>query len=212
MDIVWYGYSCFRIVERGMASVVTDPYEPSLGLPELKLKADIVTVSRDAAAHNYLKGVKGNRITVSGPGEFEVGGVFITGIPMLDKSKDGNGAKNILYTFNFDNLAIAHLGDLSFVPSQSQIENLGTVDVAMVPVGGGRALNAAKAAEVISLIEPSIVLPMQYKTNGETMKLTMVNRFLSEMGVSKPEPLPNLKLTKSSLSEETQVIVLEPAV
>ena len=195
-----------------MASVVTDPYEPGLGLPELKLKADIVTVSRDAAGHNYLKGVKGNRITVSGPGEFEVGGVFITGIPMQDKSKGNNGAKNILYTFDFDGLAIAHLGDLSFVPSQSQIENLGAVDVAMVPVGGGKALNAAQAAEVISLIEPSIVLPMQYKTDGETMKLTMVNRFLSEMGVSKPEPLPSLKLVKSSLSEETQVIVLEPAI
>ncbi|HJX41593.1 MAG TPA: MBL fold metallo-hydrolase, partial [Anaerolineales bacterium] len=116
---------------------------------------------------------------------------------------------NTLYLFDFDGLTVAHLGDLSYVPSQSQIEDLGTVDVALVPVGGGGALAPGEAAEIISLIEPSIVIPMHYKTGAETLKLGSVSRFLSEMGLSKLQPQPDLKVTKSALSDSTQVLLLE---
>ncbi len=200
--------------ERGLASVVTDPYEPKLGLPALNLKADVVTVSHDASGHNYLEAVKGGRLQIAGPGEFEVGGVFITGIPMRQKTKakGGNGRiPNTLYLFNFDGLTVAHLGDLAYVPSQSQIEDLGPVDVALVPVGGGGALAAGEAAEVISLIDPSVVIPMHFQTGQEKFKLATVAKFLSEMGVGKKEPVDSLRLTKSALSDQTQVIVLEPA-
>jgi L-ascorbate metabolism protein UlaG (beta-lactamase superfamily) len=212
MELSWYGLSCFRMIERGLASVVTDPYDPSLGLPPLKLRADIVTVSHQAPGHSWLEGVKGARITINGPGEFEVGGVFVTGLPMEDpskKSKSENRA-NTLFVFDFNGVTVAHLGDLSFVPSQSQIENLETVHVALVPVGGGGALNSAMAAEVISLIEPSIVIPMHYKTGKETIKLSQINRFLSEMGITKPETVDTLKVTKSGLPEGTEVVIMEP--
>ncbi len=196
--------------ERGLATVVTDPYDPSLGLPSLSLKADLVTVSHDAPGHNYVKGVKGHRLQISGPGEYEVGGVFITGIPMAAKNDRNNGSvPNTLYLFDFDGLTVAHLGDLAYVPSQSQIENLGPVDLALVPVGGGSALSPAEAAEVITLIEPSLVVPMHYKTGKEKVKLGQLARFLSEMGVGKQEPLETLKVTKSGLSDQTQVIVLQ---
>lgn len=212
MEIVWYGLSCFRLTERGLATVVTDPFEPTLGLPTLKLKADIVTVSHDAPGHNYLKAVKGERRAITGPGEYEIGGVFVTGIRMEPRDSKKNGSKsNTLYVFDFEGLAVAHLGDLAYVPTQSQIEDLGAVDIALVPVGGGGALGASEAAEVISLIEPSIVVPMYYKTGKEDLKLTPVARFLSEMGISKAEAVPVLKATKSGMPDETQVIVLTPA-
>ncbi len=212
MEIVWYGLSCFRLTERGLATVVTDPYEPTLGLPTLKLKADIVTVSHDAPGHNYLKAVKGERRAITGPGEYEIGGVFVTGIRMEPRDSKKNGSKsNTLYVFDFEGLAVAHLGDLAYVPTQSQIEDLGAVDIALVPVGGGGALGASEAAEVVSLIEPSIVVPMYYKTGKEDLKLTPVARFLSEMGISKAEAVPVLKATKSGMPDETQVVVLTPA-
>lgn len=211
MEIVWHGLSCFRFMERGLASVVTDPYGPDSGLPALKLKADIVTISLDAANHNYMKAVRGTRRVISGPGEFEIGGVFITGLPMRQKSKAANTGKiNTLYVFDFNGLTIAHLGNLSFVPSQAQIENLGAVDIALVPVGGGGSLSPSQASEVISLIEPSIVIPMQYKTGELKQKLGLVSRFLKEMGITKLEPLPMLKISKNSLSEDTQVVQLSP--
>jgi L-ascorbate metabolism protein UlaG (beta-lactamase superfamily) len=210
MELTWHGLSCFRMRERGMATVVTDPYSPDLGLPPLKLKADLITVSHDAPGHNHVKGIKGHRLVIEGPGEFEVGNVFVTGITMASEVKRKNGSgPNTLYVFDFDGLTVAHLGDLSYVPTQSQIEDLGAVDVALVPVGGGGALAPGEAAEVISLIEPSIVVPMHYKTGAETVKLGTVSRFLSEMGISKLQPQPDLKITKSGLGDSTQVMLLE---
>ena len=212
MDIVWYGLSCFRLTERGLASVVTDPYDPSVGLPPLKLKADIVTVSHEAPGHSNLKAVKGEKWSIDGPGEYEFGGVFITGIRMEAKTgKKSESRANTLYVFDFEGLTVVHLGDLAYVPTQAEIEDLGAVDVALVPIGGGNALAPGQAAEVISLIEPSIVIPMHYKTGKEELKLGPVARFLSEMGLSHVEPIPVLKVSKSGLSEDTQVVVLEPA-
>lgn len=212
MEIVWYGLSCFRLTERGMASVVTDPYGPEIGLPPLKLKAEIVTVSHDAPGHNHVKAVKGVRRQITGPGEYEIGGVFIIGIQMRSKkSAKTKPRSNMLYVFDFDGLTVVHLGDLANVPSQAQIENLGTVDVALVPVGSGGALSPSQASEVISLIEPSIVIPMHYKTGEIELKLGTIKRFLSEMGISEKGALPSLKISKSGLSDDTQVVVLEPS-
>jgi len=212
MEITWYGLSCFRIIERGKISIVTDPYSPSVGLPELKLRADVVTISHDAPGHNHVKGVKVARRVITGPGEYEIGGVFITGVRMpVRKNGKSGGPPNTLYVFDYDGLTVAHLGDLAAAPSQAQIEDLGAVDIALVPVGGGSALSPSKAAEVISLIEPSIVIPMHYKTYKEGPKLGTVSGFIKEMGLGKADPVEGLKVTKSSLSEETQIVVLKPA-
>ena len=210
MEITWYGHACFRLKDRN-SIVVTDPYDKTLGLPVPRLKADIVTISHSTPHHNHTTSVKGDFKVVDGPGEYEIGGVFIIGILMTPKkSKKANSVPNMLYVFDFDGLTVAHLGDLAYVPSQAQIEDLGTVDIALVPVGGGSALSPSQAAEVISLIEPSIVVPMHYKTGKLELKLGTVKRFLSEMGMAELKPIPSLKVTKSSLSEETQVVVLEP--
>ncbi len=211
MEITWYGHSCFRLVERGMATIVTDPFDSEIiGYAPLKLKADIVTVSHDAPGHNYTEAVKGVAHIISGPGEFEIGGVFITGIQTDGHGKKKNGeTRNTLYVFDYDGLTVAHLGDLKQVPTQAEIEALGTVNVALVPVGGGGGLNAAKAAEVISLLEPGIVIPMHYATPDSKLQLESLNKFLKEMGLSKAETQPSLKVTRSNLPEETHVVVLE---
>jgi L-ascorbate metabolism protein UlaG (beta-lactamase superfamily) len=211
MEITWYGLSCFRMTERGLISVVADPFSEDIGLKPLKLKADVVTISHDAPGHNNAAAVKGVQKVITGPGEYEVGGVFITGIRMRAENKGKSKKKaNTLYVFDFEGITVAHLGDLNEVPSQAQIEALDAVDIALVPVGGGGALNPSQAAEVISLIEPSIIVPMHYKTYTDGPKLTTSAGFLKEMGIAKPEPLPSLKVTKSSIAEETQVVILDP--
>jgi L-ascorbate metabolism protein UlaG (beta-lactamase superfamily) len=213
MEILWYGLSCFRFIERGLGSVVTDPYGADSGLPELKLRADIVTISLNEPLHNNEKAIRGARRVISGPGEYEIGGVFVTGLPITRKkeSKQNGAPPNTLYVFDFDSLRVVHLGTLSYVPSQAQIENLGAVEIALVPVGGNRVLTPSQASEAISLIEPSIVIPMQYKTGREAVKLGTVTPFLKEMGIASLEPLPSLKVSQSGLSEETQVVLLSPA-
>jgi L-ascorbate metabolism protein UlaG (beta-lactamase superfamily) len=113
-----------------------------------------------------------------------------------------------VYVFDYDG-SRCHLGDLDHVPSQSQIEALGAVDVALVPVGGGGGLNAAQAAEVISLLEPSLVVPMHYRTEGGSASLDPVSKFLKEMGLGAITPEAGLKVSKSSLPDETHVVLLE---
>jgi L-ascorbate metabolism protein UlaG (beta-lactamase superfamily) len=209
MQITWYGLSCFRLTERGMATVVTDPYDDSvIGYEPLKLRADIVTISHEAPGHNYLSGVKGQSHVLTGAGEFEIGGVFITAVQTSGKKQDGNG-KNTLYVFDFDGVTVAHLGDLKRELTQAEVEALGTVNVALVPVGGGGGLTPAKAAEVISLLEPGIVIPMHYKTPKDTLNLAPLSKFLQEMGLSDLEPLPFLKVTPGSIPEETRVMILD---
>lgn len=210
MEITWYGHSCFRLTERSMASVVTDPYDnTSIGYDALKLKADIVTVSHNASGHNNTKAVKGTSHVITGPGEFEIGGVFITGVQTNGHSKKNNDElRNTLYVFDYDGITVAHLGDLNQVPSQTQVEALGAVNVALVPVGGGGGLNAAKAAEVISLLEPNIVIPMHYATKDGKLKLDSLEKFLKEMGLGTAEPENSIKVTKTGLPQETRVVVL----
>jgi len=211
MEITWYGHSCFRLTERGMAAVVTDPFDnANIGYEPLKLKADIVTVSHDALGHNNSKAVKGTSHVITGPGEFEIGGVFITGVQTNGTiKKESEELRNTLYVFDYEGLTVAHLGDLKRVPSQTEVEALGAVNVALVPVGGGGGLNAAKAAEVISLLEPNIVIPMHYATKDAKLKLDSLDKFLKEMGLSASQPEASLKVTRSGLPEETHVIVLE---
>lgn len=209
MEITWYGLSCFRFTERKHATVITDPYNGKIGLPPLKLKADVVTISHDAEGHNNDSGITGHLHTLNGPGEYEIGSVFITGIVTSADAKTNN---NVIFMFDFDGLTIAHLGDMQKVPTQTQIEALEAVNVLLLPVGGGKSLNAAQASELVSMLEPDIVVPMHYQLPGLTVELDSVDRFLKEMGVTDPKEEQTLKLSSGSVREETEIILLTPKI
>lgn len=209
MEITWYGQSCFRLRDR-LATAVTDPYDKSIGYTLPRVRADIVTVSHDHPDHNYVQGVRGEPKIINGPGEYEVSGVFITGIPTFhDRKKGASRGRNTVFLFDFDGLTVCHLGDLGHVPTQSQVEALSDIDVLLIPVGSGPTINAAQAAEVISLLEPRLVIPMHYKTKLVKAKLDRVSKFLKEMGLGKLATHESLKVTKSSLPDETQVMLLD---
>lgn len=209
MELTWYGLSCFRLAERGFAQVITDPFDEKVGLKAPNLKADIVTVSHDARGHNYIAGVSGYSHALTGPGEYEIGGVFITGIATAQQSEQ---QRNVLFMFDYEGLTVAHLGDMSQVPTQTQIEALEQVNVLLVPVGGGGSLNASQAAELVSMLEPNVVVPMHYAMPKLNIELDGVERFLSEMGVAKVEEMPVLRLSRSKLPEETEIAILNPRV
>jgi L-ascorbate metabolism protein UlaG (beta-lactamase superfamily) len=215
MEITWYGHSCFKLTERGLATVVTDPYDHrQVGYEPLKLKADIVTVSHATAGHNNVAAIKGDAHVIDGPGEFEIGGVFITGVQTNGHTKsEVKVLRNTMYLLDFNGINVLHLGDLNRIPSQTEVEDLGPIDVALVPVGGGGALSAIKATEIISLLEPSLVIPMHYAipaTGATEQKLDSLDKFIKEMGLAKVDSVPSLKIAnKSALPEETKVVVLE---
>ena len=209
MEITWYGLSCFRLTERKHATIVTDPYNGKLGLPQLKLKSEVVTISHNAQGHNYATAVTNKTHSLTGPGEYEIGNVFITSI-VTDNNEEAK--RNVVFMFDFDGVTVAHLGDMNAVPKQTQIEALEQVNILLVPVGGGNSLNAAQASELVSMLEPNIVIPMHYALPGLKLDLEGVDRFLKEMGVTEPTEESTLKISKGNLSEETETVILIPKI
>lgn len=213
MTISWFGQSCFKIQDKDVA-LATDPYDASVGFKLPRLAADIVTVSHDHSDHNNIAGVHGaagEPFVISSPGEYEIKGVFVYGIPFWhDKSEGSERGPNIVYRIEMEGISIAHLGDLGHTLTEEQAAKLENVDILLIPVGGKYTINAREAAEVVSEIEPRIVIPMHYKIPGLKIDIETVDKFLKEMGAAKAEKLPKLKISKKDLpQEETRVILLE---
>jgi len=208
MEITWLGYSCFSLKGKN-TSVITDPCPPDLGYAIDKPAARIVTVSHNHREHSYVDAVVGEKRLVTRPGEYEIGGVLIIGISTYHDAENGAvSGKNTVFAIEVDDVTICHLGDLGHSLSSKQIEELGNIDVLLVPVGGGTTINATQAAAVVRSIEPKIVVPMHYKTLTLTKELDPVDKFLKEMGLNEVVPQSKLVITKSSLPLTTQVLVL----
>jgi len=208
MEITWLGHSCFRIKGKEV-TLVADPCDKSIGYSPGKLIANIVTVSHDHAGHCYLEAIDNSPKVLSRPGEYEVGGVFITGIGTFhDQERGKSRGKNTSYLIEMDDTRLCHLGDLGHVPSPRQIEDLGSIDVLFVPVGGVSTIDAKMAAEIVRLINPKIIIPMHYQTK-EVAWLEPLDKFIKEMGLREVVPQPKLSVTRLGIPLETQIIVLD---
>lgn len=208
MDITWLGHSCFRI--RGsQAIIITDPFPPGLGYTLGKQSADIVTVSHPHPSHSYDAGINSQYRLVKGPGEYEISGVLILGISTFhDAVKGQSKGKNTVYLMEVDGVAICHLGDIGHILSDEQIEELGNVDILMLPVGGVSTINASMAAETVRKVGPKVVIPMHYKTPKTSRDLEPVENFLKEMGQTLVEPRPKFNVSRTNLPLSLQVVVL----
>ena len=208
-EIVWLGHACFRLKSKD-ATIITDPYDKSLGLGNPGQRADIVTISHDHPHHNAVSTVKGEPMVINGPGEFETRGVFITGVWSFADDKGGKQlGRNTIYLYHLDDLMVCHLGALAHTLSPQQLEALGDVDVLLVPVGGNASLNAGKASEVISQLEPKIVIPMHYSTGRESLQMDSLDKFTKEMGLKEWTPQDKFSAKANDLGETTQVVILE---
>lgn len=215
MDITSLGHASFKIRTKTTA-LVTDPFDSQMvGLKFPKhTEANIVTISHAHPDHNMAAAVEGSPFVISGPGEYEVAGIGIVGISVWhDDSQGSKRGKNTMYRFEVDGICIVHCGDLGHVLSTEHIEDLGNVDILMIPVGGSFTIDASQAADVVKEIEPSIVIPMHYKVDGLSANLAKelqpVSVFLEEMGKKDTIKQPKLTITKDKLPGELQVVVLQ---
>jgi len=212
MEISYLGHSFFRIKGK-TAILVTDPFdEKMVGLKYPRTKADIVTISHDHDDHNHLEKITDIKRVVDGPGEYEISGVSIIGINTYHDDKKGEKrGKNTIYVIEMDGLRIAHLGDLGHALSGRVLEEMGSIDILMVPVGGEYTISPAKATEVVRSIEPTIVLPMHYQRKGLKKevfgKLEKVDSFLTDIGLS-VERLQKLSVKKENIGEDKKVVIL----
>lgn len=213
MDITYLGHSSFRLKAKE-AAVVTDPFDSKMvGLKYSGVEGDIVTISHNHEDHNQAGSVTGARKVIDGPGEYEVMGVSFIGLRSFHDTKNGEErGENTIFVIEADGLRLVHLGDLGHPLSQELIEDIGDIDILMVPVGGEYTIGPKEAGDIVRELQPKIILPMHYQTPGlkpETFsKLSGVEPFLKEVGLS-VENLPKLSIKKEELLEEQKVVVLE---
>ena len=181
-------------------AVVTDPFGSNLGLTPPRLRANVVTVSHDAPGHNNVAAAKGYDHVFNGPGEYEVNGVFITGVPTYHKGRVGERERNTAFVFEFEDLTVCHLGDMGELPGREQVEELSGADVLLLPVGGGISSTPPKPWKSLRNWILASLCPWDYAQPGLKLELDSVDKFLKEMGVPAPDPLSSLKLRKSDLS------------
>ena len=221
MEISWLGHSCFVLRGKNV-TLITDPFTPQLGQPqgdaqkarEGKINAPIVTISHNHPGHNFAEGIRGNGAenprVVRGPGEYEISDVLITGVSSYHDAKRGaERGRNTIYVIHMDDLVICHLGDLGHSLQEEQLEEVADADILLIPISGSNTLSAAQAAEVISQVEPHVVIPMHYRpATGTGDGPDPLDKFCREMGIEAVNVQPKLTILRSSLPAETQVVIL----
>ncbi|MGB2731922.1 MAG: MBL fold metallo-hydrolase [Microgenomates group bacterium] len=214
MQLKYLGHSSFLIKSKD-AKVVTDPFDPkAVGLKFPKQEADIVTMSHGHADHNHSAGVSAEALVVDWPGEYEKMGVRITGYSTFhDKEKGAQRGENIIYKIEADDISILHCGDLGHTLTDDLVEEIGDVDILLIPVGGHYTINSAEALSVVHKIEPAIVIPMHYNHEGLDQKavgeLTGLDEFIKVYGSAPAETLDVLNMKKDDVPEETKLILLK---
>lgn len=211
MIITWQGQSCFKIQDKvgtdGL-TLTTDPFDKETGLKVPNFEADIVTVSHDHHDHNNVSSLRGDAFVVDTPGEYDYKNVLIQGIDSYHDDKKGEErGKNTIFRIEMDDLSICHLGDLGHSLDDEQLSKLSGIDILFVPVGGKYTLDAKKAVEVVSQIEPRIVIPMHYKVDGLKIDVDSVESFIKELGI-KPTYEEKLKIAKKDLPQEDMELVI----
>ncbi|MCD6500877.1 MBL fold metallo-hydrolase [bacterium] len=218
MYISWHGQSFFEIKvkenkENGEVKIAIDPFDEKIGLRVPKIEADILLITHQHHDHNNKKIISGNPFLIEEPGEYEVKGIFIKGIPSFhDNSGGKERGQNNIYKIETEDMKICHLGDLGQKElTENQVEEIGEVDILMIPVGGVYTIDSKGAANIISQIEPKIVVPMHYKIPKLEVNLEDIKKFLKVMGTEEVQPQKKLKISPKDLpKEETKIVVLEP--
>jgi L-ascorbate metabolism protein UlaG (beta-lactamase superfamily) len=210
-EIKWFGHACFSVRGRDV-TVLMDPVPRESGYDIGSPEADIVTVSHQHPGHSATDLVKPGFRLVNGPGEYEIQEVFITGVQTYhDNDKGKTHGKNTVYVIEIDDLIIGHLGDIGHVLTEEQVEAMSSVDVLLVPAGGGPTITPAQAAEIIGQVDPGIVIPMQYRTEKGDFERDPIDGFIRELGITEYQTEERLTVRKVDVSDAPQVVILQPA-
>ena len=200
--------------------VVHDAYQSIVGPTGRGITADIATYSHpDVAPVSRTKGRPSRNggtmlpssldesFVLDGPGEYEVKDVLITGVRTYrDDAKGGERGHNVAFVTELDGVHFIHLGDVGHLLTEEMLSDIGTIDVACVPIGG--SLTATRASELMAKLDPKIVVPMPVCEDEAACEEALA-KFVHEMGGTASAPQAKLTITISSLPAETTTVRLE---
>jgi len=197
LTITWHGGAAVRI--RGpLGTVVCEPPDDAAVLAG----ADIATVAHPAPFldESPAPGGSDGPYVVRGPGEYEIRGVFVVGVPTPGPD---DAPFNTAYAMAFDQITVCHLGQAVAPPRDEDAADLGAIDVLILPLGGSRALQPTRAAEIVGELEPRIVAPIVVDAEGDVL-----GQFLSELGAGPLEAVAELRVQPGPASDDVQVVLL----
>ncbi len=212
MTITWYGHSCFKIETRS-GTLVTDPFPRELGLTPPRFRAELLLVSHHHPSHANIAAIPGEPFVISGPGEYERLGIEVRGIRTYHDARRGaERGLNTAYAITAEGMKLLHLGDYGEDTLRTEAaDEIGAVDIILVPVGGSSTIGPGEAVRLIKQLEPTIVIPMHYRLPGLTAPLLPLELFLKELGVKEPVPLPKLTIKKKEVGASKEMLrVLSP--
>ena len=209
MRIEWIGHACFKMTLQSGVRVFTDPYDESVGIAMIPLKADVVTMSHEHHDHNETSQIIGEPVILHGDEPLSLGGLAISAHASFHD--DAQGAKrgaNFIRVFECEGLKIVHMGDQGCMPSEEILRAIEGADVMLIPVGGTYTLNAKEAKDVIARIAPKCVVPMHVKTAHCPYPIDPFGVFLGEMGCEGLEPAAALEVSKGNAPKG--VVLMKP--
>jgi L-ascorbate metabolism protein UlaG (beta-lactamase superfamily) len=206
MQIQYFGLSSFKITTKE-ATIITDPFHKDSGLTPPRGAADVLILAqKNSKLYSAASGISGEPFDITDPGEYDIKGVTITGIPLKQEDK-----YITIFLIESEDIRILNLTHIKeFNLKEDELEELGEIDILILPVGGNTVLSASAASKAVSEIEPKIVIPSHYKMSDLILDLDPLEKFIKEMG-GKKEEMEKLTIKKRDLPEEgTKVVVLEP--
>lgn len=182
MEITWLGHSSFLIKDSKGRTLLTDPFDESVGYKVFNDHADVVTISHHHFDHDYIEKITGNPAVLDKVGFFNVCDIDIKGIPSYhDNVQGAKRGENVIYVFKMDDYRIGHLGDLGHVLSLKDRDEIGDLDILLIPVGGNYTIDGKEATAVCKLLNPKLVIPMHFKTSAVTFPIDGAEEFLTHM-------------------------------
>ena len=209
MEIIWLGHSCFRFRSQETI-VITDPFPNSIGFDFENRPASIVTVSQNDKNHSNAENVSGNPKIFAAPGEYEYTGVSVKGVMTPLAEQTNREDRNVAFTITLEGIKICHLGKLNTPLTTNIVDELGPIDVLLVPVGGHGLIELNGIQQIMQDFDPKIVIPMQYKTQGLQLDIDPVDAFLTMQSSSELQPQPRISVTSTNIPPSLNITLLSP--
>jgi len=210
VKIKWLGHSCFLITSSEGVKILTDPFDDQVGYEVPSEEADIVTTSHNHFDHNNIDAVRGEFIHIKEPGFYSEHGIDIKGVATFHDEVSGKKrGNNVIFKFNVDGIEVCHCGDLGHIPTSAQAEEIGRVDVLLLPVGGTFTVDAKGAFEVAKLLKPAVIIPMHFKTADTDFTIDGVDKFVAVAGSGERAGRQEIEINKENIKSMPPVLILE---
>lgn len=175
VTLEWYGHAFVRLTLPEGVRVAMDPFG-DIGYPMPKVEAEIVTISHEHGDHNNAGLIRGNPAILRGLTEggrewnainFLQKDVHVASVPVYHDAEQGRRrGKNNIIVVDLGRLRVAHFSDIGHVPTETQYQALGRVDIVLVPVGGNFSIDGRQARQIVERLNPRIAIPIHYKTTA----------------------------------------------